>query len=211
MRRLAQYGGGRINLVMTPDLVLDMRNAAKTLITQIHIGREFEEGDGVPRLGPAVPQWFGETIGFWDGEALISWTSNVQGWINHGGFEFSNDFQSIEIYTPRKDAGGKLVGIKHEVVLYDREALAEPVRVVQTWNKLGALNENEPFVYMECIPHIFPIDGLATPVSPGATFEHHYLDMYGRPWAQIWERYHEQGMERPEEEDLFTFPANDAR
>ena len=46
MRRFAQYGGARINLVMTPDLVLDMRNAAKTLITQIHIGREFNE-DGV--------------------------------------------------------------------------------------------------------------------------------------------------------------------
>jgi hypothetical protein len=211
MRRLAQYGGGRINLVMTPDLVLDMRNAAKTLITQIHIGREFTEGDGVPRLGPAVPQWFGETIGFWDGEALITWTSNVQGWINHGGFEFSNDLQSIEIYTPRKDGSGKLVGIKHEVVLYDHEALAEPVRIVQTWDKLGALNANEPFVYMECIPHIFPIDGVATPVSPGATFEHRYLDMYGRPWAQVWERYHEQGMERPEGEDLFSFPANDAR
>ncbi len=86
MRRLAQYGGGRINLVVTPDLVLDMRNAAKTLITQIHIGREFkEDGNGPPHLGPDVPQWYGETIGFWDGEALITWTSNIQGWINHGG------------------------------------------------------------------------------------------------------------------------------
>ena len=44
----------------------------------------------VLRLGPDVPQWFGETIGFWDGEALITWTSNIQGWISHGGFEFSN-------------------------------------------------------------------------------------------------------------------------
>ena len=50
---LAQYGGGRINLVVTPDLVLDMRNAAKTLITNIHIGREFkQDGSGLPRLGP---------------------------------------------------------------------------------------------------------------------------------------------------------------
>ncbi len=71
MRRLAQYGGGRINLVVTPDLVLDMRNAAKTLVTQIHIGREFkQDGSGPPHLGPDVPQWYGETIGFWDGEAL---------------------------------------------------------------------------------------------------------------------------------------------
>ena len=122
MRRFAQYGGARVNLVMTPELILDIRNAAKTLITQIHIGREFNEEGVVPRLGPDVPQWFGETIGFWDGEALITWTSNIQGWISHGGFEFSNKLQSIEIYTPRKDAGGKLIGIKQEIVLYDPEA-----------------------------------------------------------------------------------------
>ncbi|HEX5047566.1 MAG TPA: hypothetical protein VFX89_10625 [Gammaproteobacteria bacterium] len=207
LRRIAQYGGGQINLVMTPDLIIDMRNAAKTTMTQIQIGREFVEDPGaVPRLGPAVPQWFGETIGFWDGEALITWTSNVQGWINHGGMEFSNKFQSVEIYTPRKDASGKLVGIKHELVLYDEDALVEPVRVVETWDKRGNLNDNDPFVYMECIPHIYPIDGIATPVTPDTTFEYTYPDMYGRPWAQIWEKYHEQGMERPAADDLFSFP-----
>jgi hypothetical protein len=207
MRRLSQYGGGRINLVVTPDLVLDMRNAAKTLITQIHIGREFDEsGGGVPQLGPAVPQWFGETIGFWDGEALITWTSNIQGWINHGSSEFSSKLQSIEIYTPRKDANDRLIGMKHELVLYDEDVFVEPVRIVQTWNKLGELNENDPFVIMECVPQIFPVNGIATPLTPGTTFEHTLLDMYGRPWAQVWEQYHEAGMERPETEDLFSFP-----
>jgi hypothetical protein len=29
--------------------------------------------------------------------------------------------------------------------------------------------------------------------------------MYGRPWAQIWEKYWEQDMEKPEEDDLFDF------
>jgi hypothetical protein len=29
--------------------------------------------------------------------------------------------------------------------------------------------------------------------------------MYGRPWAQIWERYFEDGMERPSGESLFDF------
>jgi hypothetical protein len=29
--------------------------------------------------------------------------------------------------------------------------------------------------------------------------------MYGRPWAQIWQEYHEKGMERPEAEDIFSF------
>ncbi|MES2604874.1 MAG: hypothetical protein V4603_08045, partial [Pseudomonadota bacterium] len=63
MRRLAQYGGATVNLLLTPELVLDMRNSAKTLITQIHIGSRFNEEGVVPRLGPDVPQWFGETIG----------------------------------------------------------------------------------------------------------------------------------------------------
>jgi hypothetical protein len=199
MRRLAQYGGARVSLVMTPDLVLDIRNAAKTLITQIHIGREFNEEGVVPRLGPDVPQWFGETIGFWDGEALITWTSNIQGWISHGGFEFSNKLQSIEIYTPRKDSSGKLIGIKQEVVLYDPEAFAEPLRIVQNLDKLGDLNEGDPFSIMECIPQIFPVNGHSTPMAPGQTFEYMLPDIFGRPWAEIWERYHEQGMERPKE------------
>lgn len=207
MRRFAQYGGNRINLVVTPDLILDMRNAAKTLITQIHMGSEFNETGSVPRLGSDVPQWFGESIGFWDGEALISWTSNIQGWISHGGSEFSNKLQSIEIYTPRKDAGGKLIGIRHEAVLYDEDAYVDPVRIVQTWDRLGRLNEHEPLTMMECVPHIFPVNGDASPKSPGDTFEFKLPDMYGRPWAQIWEQYHEQGMQRPPEKDLFSFPA----
>jgi hypothetical protein len=29
--------------------------------------------------------------------------------------------------------------------------------------------------------------------------------MYGRPWAQIWQEYHEAGMERPASDDIFSF------
>ncbi len=144
-----------------------------------------------------MPQWFGETVGFWDGEALISWTSNVQGWINHGGMEYSNKLQSIEIYTPRRDAQGGFIGLHHEVILYDEEALAQPVRIVQLLDRDHALNQGEPFTYMECIPQAFPLDGNTTPMAPGQTFEYRVPDIYGRPWAQIWERYHEEGLQRP--------------
>jgi hypothetical protein len=34
---------------------------------------------------------------------------------------------------------------------------------------------------------------------PGQTFEYTLPDIFDRPWAKIWERYHEQGMERPKE------------
>lgn len=205
MRRLAQYGGARVNILVTPDMVLDMRNSAKTLITQIHINAEFNEEGLVPRLGADVPQWFGDTIGFWDGEALITWTSNVQGWISHGGFEFSNKFQSVEIYTPVKDDNGKHIGLRHELVLYDEEAFVDPLRIVHYLDKTAELNEGGPFVYFECVPQAFPVEGNALPTAFGQTVEYKVPDMFGRPWRKIWEEYHEEGMERPKEADIFQF------
>ena len=59
----------------------------------------------VPRLGADVPRWYGESIGFWDEDALITWTSNIQGWTVHGKFEFSSKMQSVEIYSPRARCG----------------------------------------------------------------------------------------------------------
>ena len=205
LRRFAQYGGASVTLIMTPELILDTRIAAKTLVTQIHVGREFDLSGAVPKLGPGVPQWLGDTVGFWDGEALISWTSNIQGWINHGGMEFSNAMQSVEIYTPRRDDAGVLIGLRHEIVLYDEEALVDPVRIVHYLDRVGPLDEGDPLEFIECVPSIFPLDGQAQPVAPGQTFEYTVPDIYARPWARIWERYHEEGMSRPEEEDVFDF------
>lgn len=205
MRRLSQYGGATVSFIMTADLILDIRNAAKSLITQIHIGSEFNETGVVPRLGPDVPEWLGETAGFWDGDALITWTSNVQGWMSHGTFEYSNKFQSIEIYTAVKNAAGEHVGIKHEVILYDEEAFVDPLRIVHFLTKQAELNEGDPFRIMECVPAIFPVDGQASPKVPGSTLEFIMPDIPGRPWADIWERFHEDGMQRPEAEDIFSF------
>ena len=61
-----------------------------------------------------------------------------------------------------------------------------------------------PFLYATLLT--IPVDGKASPVSPGAVIEYEVPDMYGRPWARIWEKYFEQGMERQEEEDIFSFP-----
>jgi hypothetical protein len=160
----------------------------------------------VPRLGADVPRWYGETIGFWDGDVLVTWTSNIQGWTSHGLFEFSSKMQTIEIYAPNRDSTAKFVGLNHETVFYDSEALVEPVRIVRDFVKTSGFEEGEPYVFPECIQTIFPVRGLATPIAPGTTFEHDVLDMYGRPWAQLWEKYWEQGLQRPaEDEDVFSF------
>ena len=49
------------------------------------------------------------------------------------------------------------------------------------------------------------MNGKATPLSPGATFKYEVLDMFGRPWAKIWERYNERGMEKPVDNTFFDF------
>jgi hypothetical protein len=85
------------------------------------------------------------------------------------------------------------------VLLYDSEAFVEPLRIVHLLDRQRGLSEGEPFPIFECIPQSFPIDGHTTPVVPGQTIEYRVPDIYGRPWAEIWERYHEEGMQRPQE------------
>ncbi|MBN1240371.1 MAG: hypothetical protein JXB36_17850, partial [Gammaproteobacteria bacterium] len=205
MRRWHFAGTQDHQIVVTPSLVQILTSSSGNFLTNIHVGREFDTSGTVPRLGADVPRWYGETIGFWDGDALITWTSNIQGWTSHGVFEFSNRMQTIEIYTPNRDESGRFVGLNHEAIFYDPEALVEPIRIVRDFVKDSGVEEGDPYVYTECIQTIFPIGGLATPVAPGTTIPFEVPDMYGRPWAQIWEKYWEQGMSRPIADDLFNF------
>ena len=206
MRRFHWAGTGMHQFLLTPKLVQIQSSVSDNFITQIHMGREFDRSGAVPRLGADVPRWYGESIGFWDGDALVTWTSNIQGWASHGNFEFSSKMQTIEIYTPERDQDGKFLGLKHEAVFYDPEALVEPVRIVRSFVKRGDFDEGAPMVYTECLQTIYPLDGKATPVSPSNVIEQEVLDMYDRPWAQLWEKYWENGMERPQKADIFSFP-----
>jgi hypothetical protein len=205
MRRFAQFSSFSPTVMMTPELVQILNVTVKNFITHVHVGRRFNEEGAVPRLGQPVPRWYGETIGFWDGDALVTWTSNIQAWFAHGAFEHSNRLQTIEIYTPRRNDAGEMIGIEHEAILYDPEALVQPVRVVHQWEKVGRLNDGDPYPYNECVQTHFPIDGRATPIAPGTTIEYLVPDVYGRPWAQMWERYHEAGMTHPAGPALFGF------
>jgi len=194
------------DLIMHPARVQWHAGVADNFMRQIQIGATMKEDGAIPRLGQDVPRWYGETVGFWDGDALISWTSNVQGWRTHSAFEHSNQLQVVEIYTPRNDAQGKFLGVEHESIFYDPEALVQPVRMVRFYEKMGDLNKVDPYVFIECVQTIYPVAGRATPLTPGATYEAEVLDMFGRPWAHIWEKYWETGMKRPEEgEGLFGF------
>jgi len=205
MRRWHEFATWEWDIMVTPALVQILAGVADNFITNIHIGREFKMDGAVPHLGPSVPRWYGETIGFWDKDTLITWTSNIQGWTVHGAFEYSNKMQTIEIYTPNRDAHGKFIGLNHEAIFYDPEALVEPIRIIRNYVKISGFEQGDPYPFIECVQTIFPVNGKATPVTPGQVIQYRVPDMYGRPWAQIWEQYFEQGMQKPKQEDIFTF------
>ncbi|MGD8341472.1 MAG: hypothetical protein PVH89_11865 [Gammaproteobacteria bacterium] len=197
-------GPGSLDVMVTPTRV-QLLGGSGNAIRNVHVGREFDLSGTVPRLGPDVPQWMGETIGFWDGAALITWTSNIQGWFTHSSWEYSNKLQTIEIWTARHGSDGALLGLEHEAIFYDSEGLAEPIRNVRFLPRLGDFNEVAPNNLTHCHQTIFPIDGRGSPVAPGTVIEYRVEDLFQRPWAAIWEEHFETDMQRPEQEDLFRF------
>src|SRR5688572_7269079 len=155
MRRFHFAGTGEHQIMMTPTLVQILTSSSGNFITHIHVGREFNRAGDVPRLGADVPRWYGETVGFWDSDVLITWTSNIQGWTSHGLYEFSSKLQTIEIYSANRDETGKLAGLHHEAVFYDPEALVEPIRIVRDFVRLSDFDAGDPYVFPECLQTIY--------------------------------------------------------
>ena len=85
---------------------------ADNFLRQVMVGKE--------QHVQKVLQWYGETIGFWDGTTLVTWTANIQGWtLTHSMFETSDKLETVETFKPAYDASGKFVGLDHEAIFYD--------------------------------------------------------------------------------------------
>jgi hypothetical protein len=144
-----------------------------------------------------VPQWYGETVGFWDGTTLITWTANVQGWtLSHSMFEFSDKMETVETYKPALDASGKFIGLDHEAVFYDPDTFVQPVHA--TYRFVRQATPDAPdrrFTYIECLGNLRNTDGKPTQLTKS---DPRYIDYDGRPWAQNWERFFEVGWDRPQ-------------
>jgi hypothetical protein len=197
-------GPGSLDVTISPTRVQFLGGSGNA-IRNVHIGREFDLSGPVPRLGADVPRWMGETIGFWDGDTLITWTSNIQGWFTHSSWEYSSKLQTIEIWTPRIGSQGALIGLQQETVFYDEEGLVDPVRSIRFFPRLGDFNTVAPNNLTTCNQNVFLVNGRGRPVPPGTVLEYKVEDTFGRPWAAVWEDYFEQGMQRPKAEDIFDF------
>jgi hypothetical protein len=187
MRWWYVWGIRDMEVLVTPKQVQFLAGVADNFIRKVLIGQQHTQ---------LIPQWYGETVGFWDDETLVSWTANVQGWTtSHSMIEFSNSLEVIEI-TRRADDGQGLVV---EAVFYDPEAFVKPFRIVTPWTRTGGIDSPERrYSFVECRVEngiVLGPDGRPSQLTP---FDEGYIDFLGRPWAQNWEKFFEQGWERPE-------------
>jgi hypothetical protein len=177
-----------MEIMVTPNQVQMLSGIADNFLFKVLIGRKHTQ---------LVPQWYGETIGFWDGDTLVSWTANVQGWtITHGLFEYSSKMETVEITTPRKDNSGNVTGINVETIFYDPDAFVAPLRSTMTWNRTQKLDSpNLRHTFVECLSNVVNQNGKPGQLGPG---DDRYVDYYGRPWAKNWEKHFEKDWDKPE-------------
>jgi hypothetical protein len=193
MRWWAQASqGGNFQLTMTPWQVQFLSGIAANFLRQVLIGKEHVQ---------KVPQWYGETVGFWDGTTLVTWTANVQGWtLSHSMFEYSYKLETVETYKPAYDPSGKFVGLDHEAVFYDPEAFVQPLHATYRFvRQVTTDNPTRRYTYIECLSNLRNTKGRPTQLTSA---DPRYIDYYGRPWAQNWEKYFEVGWDRPQDSSV---------
>jgi hypothetical protein len=188
MRWWAQASlGGTIEVMMTPHQVQFLAGIADNLLRKVLVGRTHVQ---------QVPQWYGETVGFWNGTTLVTWTANVQAWtLSHSMFEYSGSMEVIERFTPSAD--GKAITV--EATFYDPEAFTRPLHTVTPWEfATGPDDPNARHTFVECRVQSTIVNGPDGRPTQLTFLDDGYIDYFGRPWAQNWEKHFEQGWERPE-------------
>ena len=181
---------GDFQLTMTTWQVQFLSGIADNFLRQVMIGKQHVQKS---------PQWWGETIGFWDGTTLVTWTANIQGWqLSHAMFETSDRLETIETFKPALDANGRFIGLDHETIFYDPDAFVTPVRA--SFRFVRAATTDDParrYQYIECLSNIFNTDGRPKQVTAS---DPRFVDYYGRPWAKNWEEHFEKGWDKPEDD-----------
>jgi hypothetical protein len=182
-----------IQVSVTPHQVQLLSGTALNILRQILIGQKHVS---------QIPQWYGETVGFWDGETLVAWTANVQGWwMSHALPEFSSKLEAIEVFTRDEKRNLHL-----QITIYDPLAFVAPLRLDALYTYVDGPASAQRYQWKECQQALWNVNGRLQPVTPGTVIQYRIPDWYDRPWARIWEEYFEEGMKRPEPEgDIFDF------
>jgi len=187
MRWWAEASLNDIEILVTPNQVQFLTGVADNFLRKVLIGQKHVQ---------QVPQWYGETVGFWNGNTLVAWTKNVIPWtLSHSMFEFSDQLQTIEVFTPSAD--GKQITV--DTTFYDPQAFKRPFHEVTPWNRQSGIDDKDArYTMIECRVQSTIVngpDGRPTQLIPT---DEGFIDYFGRPWADNWEKHFEQGWKKPE-------------
>jgi hypothetical protein len=186
MRWWAEFAINDIEVLMSPSQVQFLSGVADNFIRKVLTGVEHVQ---------LVPQWYGETVGFWDGERLVAWTANVQAWtLSHSMFEYSGSLEVVEVIRANESGDGLVV----EATFYDPEAFVQPLHIVTPWTRKAAPRDPEQrYTFIECRTMSQIVNGPDGRPTQKIFLDEDYIDFYNRPWAKNWEQHFEQGWERP--------------
>jgi hypothetical protein len=107
---------GAEEFIVTPNRVWTLGEANGSNTTRWI----YTDGTGHSPEDFQFAKWHGESIGFWDGDALIVHTNQIRGW--KGGLsEFTDNLEAVERYRRVGDM------IQGEITLYDPDVYVRPV------------------------------------------------------------------------------------
>ena len=113
-------------------------------------------------------------------------------------FEFSDKMETVETYKPAYDASGKFIGLDHEAVFYDPEAFVAAAACHLSFCRARDPGQSDRrYTYIECLSNLRNTNGRPTQLTNA---DPRYIDYYGRPWAQNWEKYFEVGWDKPQDD-----------
>ena len=168
-------------VLVRPNQVVTISNVD----TETQVRRIYTDGRGHVPEDAEYPQWQGESIGFWDGDALIVHTNQIRQWNASRSmmFEWSDQLTAVERY---ERMGDTLVG---DITLYDPVAFTAPLHAELTFQ----FRDDPDFrpVYSTCTDTGGPAgnvyvdeDGFIAQKVPG---DPGYWDNADpRPWAAHW-------------------------
>jgi hypothetical protein len=167
---------GPQQFVTRPDQVLMLTDTlVSTQVRWVHT-----DGKGHRPDDQQFPQWLGESIGFWDGTALVIHTNQIRQWnATHSLFEWSDQLTAVERY---ERVGNEVVA---EVTLYDPVAFLYPLHARF---RMTRDQKNDRMVFSTCTDTNGPSsniyarpDGVVDERVPGVAG---YWDPNDpRPWA----------------------------
>jgi hypothetical protein len=124
--------------------------------------------DGRPHATPEGNTWLGDSIGFWDGDRLVVWTTAVKAADYLRGYpDNSAALEGIEVWRRVKGDAGRPDRIVVQATMYDRVGLTAPWNIAMSYVKA---DYEHRIRYWDCAltsNDLRSPDGRTTVVLPG--------------------------------------------